>query len=153
MKVGRLEALKAKPTRPRRYSHTGMSSRRRTGEAGKCGMIWNESVGWFQERTIYATYTNNAAQRVPSAILRHARRRQRRTSVFSTGCSVSGLNRILSAKPANVKNNSPDENFESKAPASARPNSTILPCVGERHIFGSCQTVSTQNSVTAMSVI
>jgi hypothetical protein len=28
-----------------------MSSRRKNGEAGKCGMMLNESVGWFQERT------------------------------------------------------------------------------------------------------
>src|SRR5208282_3886817 len=69
------------------------------------------------------------------------------------GCPGSGLNRKLSAKPTNAKNNSPDENFESKAPASTKPNSTTVPRVGERHMFGSCQTVSTQNSVTAMSVI
>ena len=87
------------------------------------------------------------------AMLRHARRRQRRSSAFSTGCSGSGLNRKLSATAANTKNNSPDENFESRAPASTRPNFTIVLGEGERHIFGSCQTVSTQNNVTAMSVI
>src|SRR5271154_5007518 len=87
------------------------------------------------------------------AILRHARRRQRRSSAFSRGWSASGLNRKLNANAAKLKNNSPDENFESRAPASTRPNFTIVPCEGERHIFGSCQTVSTQNNVTAMSVI
>src|ERR1700677_4347500 len=87
------------------------------------------------------------------AILRHARRRQRRSSAFSTGCPGSGLNRKLNANPANTKNNSPDENFESRAPASTKPNFTTVPGDGERHIFGSCQTASTQNNVTAMSVI
>src|SRR5580692_11030905 len=115
-------------------------------------MMSKELVGWFQDSTRYATYANRAAHMVPLAKLRHARRRQLRSSVFSTGCSANGLSRKLRAKAINTKNKSPDENFESKAPANARPNFTILPWAGERHMFGICQTVRTQNKETTTSV-
>ena len=43
----------ANPTRPRRYFHIGMSIRRSNGDAGKCGIMLNESVGSFHEKIRY----------------------------------------------------------------------------------------------------
>src|SRR5579864_2000233 len=130
-----------------------MSRRRTNGDFGKCGMRLNESVGWCHENTRYTRYTNSAAQSVPLARLRQARQRQERRSAFSTGCSGNGRNRMLRATARNTKNKSPEENFESNAPANTNPNRATCARLGECHICGNCQTVSTKNSVTTMSVI
>src|SRR5713226_2041628 len=98
-------------------------------------------------------YTNKAAQRVALARLRHARRRQVRRAALSVGCSGAPRQRKLSAKATKTKNNSPEENFERKAPARTSPNLRRPRREGEHHIPGSCQTARTQNKVIAVSVI
>src|SRR5260370_20867804 len=98
-------------------------------------------------------YTNKAAQRVAFARLRHARRRQVRRAALSVGCSGAPRQRKLSAKATKTKNNSPEENFERKAPARTSPNLRRPRREGEHHIPGSCQTARTQNKVIAVSVI
>src|ERR1700746_980323 len=130
-----------------------MSIRRNTGDAGKWGITENESVDWRHDRTRYTTYTNSAAQSVPLARLIHPRRRQERSSRLLVGCSASGIRRRLSANAGKTKNNNPEENFESSAPAKAKPTLMTSPREGLRHMFGSCHTVSTQNNVTARSVM
>src|SRR6266852_6302044 len=97
-------------------------------------------------------YTNKAAQRVALARLRHASRRQVRRAALSVGCSVTPRQRKLSAKTTKTKNNSPEENFERKAPARVSPNWRTVWREGERHISGSCQMARAQNKVAAISV-
>src|SRR5579863_6531063 len=98
-------------------------------------------------------YTNRAAQRVALARLRHACRRQARRAELSMGCSGTPRQRKLKARAANTKNNIPEENFDRNAPARMSPYLTTVPREGECHICGSCQMASTQNKVTATSVM
>src|ERR1700687_3270837 len=98
-------------------------------------------------------YTNEAAQSVAVARLRHARRRQVRRAALSVGCSGALRQRKLNAKATKTKNSSPEENFERKAPARASPNLRTVWREGERHISGSCQMTRTQNNAIAVSVI
>src|SRR5579863_1855556 len=98
-------------------------------------------------------YTNRAAHRVAFSMFHQARRRQVRRASFSQGCSGTARQRRLRTKARNTKNNSPEENLERNAPARVSANLTTVAREGERHISGSCQTASTQNSVIAMSVI
>lgn len=82
-----------------------------------------------------------------------ARRRQRFRAALSVGCSGSGRSRMLKATAGKTKKSSPEENFESNAPAKTSPNLTTSPPLGECHMAGNCQMVSSQNSVTTTSVI
>ena len=60
---------------------------------------------------------------------------------------------MLIWKPTKAKSRTPDENFESRAPASARANSGIdLPFPPDSHIVANVHIVNTAKNVTAMSV-
>src|ERR1700746_1072321 len=97
-------------------------------------------------------YTNRAAQAVALSMFHQARRRHFRRSSLSEGCSGTGRQRRLRTRARKTKNNNPEENLERKAAARVSPNRTTVPREGDRHISGSCQTASTQNSVIKTSV-
>src|SRR5215469_14229021 len=86
-------------------------------------------------------------------MLRRARLRHSFRSGLEAGCSGTGHRRKLKITARNTNSSSPEENFDSKAPANANENLKMLPGDGECHMSASDQTVRTQNRVMSMSVI
>src|SRR5215471_6711659 len=86
-------------------------------------------------------------------MLRRARLRHSLRSGFASGCSGTGHRRKLKITARNTNSSSPEENFDSKAPAKTNENLRMLPGEGECHISANNQTVRTQNRVMSMSVI
>src|SRR5438477_5110166 len=151
MNVGRL-AANVNPNSPRKQVHGGISNRRSTGEAGKCGITLYESVGWFQLRMKYTAYTMAPASSMPLTRLHSLRRRHLRRPSLPAGKSAAGLILRLKMNPRKQNSNKPDENFESSAPANANPNFTTDARVGFCHMSASVHIVSREKSVIAMSV-
>src|SRR6185437_16097826 len=60
---------------------------------------------------------------------------------------------MLRATAGNTKNNNPEENFESRAPAKVSPKSIKAARPGDCHSFGICHTVKSQNRAITISVI
>src|SRR6185437_3510769 len=60
---------------------------------------------------------------------------------------------MLRATAGKTKNNNPEENLESKAPAKVSPKIINAALPGCCHSLGSCQTVRTQKSAITISVI
>src|SRR5213078_3464661 len=92
------------------------------------------------------------ASSVPFTRLQNLRRRHLRRSILSEGKSAVGRSLRLNMKARKQNNNSPDENFDSNAPANASPNFTTASRVGSRHMSARAHMASNEKSAIAISV-
>src|SRR5271157_2833326 len=93
-----------------------------------------------------------AASRTPFRVHCQRARRQARSSGLPCGISGSARKRALNANAPKARNNKPEENFESKAPARHSPKRAAFLRVGSCHRSANRHRVSKQNKVTAKSV-
>src|SRR2546422_10585463 len=93
-----------------------------------------------------------AASHTPFRVHCQRWRRQARSSGLPAGVSGDARKRVLNAKAPKARNNSPEENFESRAPAKQMPKRAAFLRVGSCQRSANRHTVSKQNKVTAKSV-
>src|SRR6516162_3611600 len=89
---------------------------------------------------------------MPCKVARQHIRRQLRASGLATGWPDTARQRVLSAKTMKTKNKMPAVNFERRAPARLKANSRTFFRLGFRHTSAKLHSVSSEKSVTAMSV-
>src|ERR1700722_20474228 len=89
---------------------------------------------------------------MPFVRLRNRKRRHARSSALPRACPGAGRQRRLRMNAAKQKNKSPAENLVSSAAPKGRPNRSIVPRDGDRHMSAKAHKVTTKNKVMAMSV-